>query len=54
MNLPWSHAGLPTLTVTAGTIDGLPMGLQIAAGWQHDEEVLIWGHDIEHALAGMP
>ena len=50
MSLPWSHAGLPTLTLPGHSVDGLPMGLQIAAGWREDEALLIWGHDIEHAL----
>lgn len=51
MNLPWSHAGLPTLTVPAGTIGGLPMGLQLAAGWRRDEELLAWGPEVERAVA---
>ncbi|MDH3745179.1 MAG: amidase [Acidobacteriota bacterium] len=50
MNLPWSHAGLPTLALPAGTIDGLPMGLQLAAGWWEDEALFSWGAQLEHLL----
>ena len=50
MNLPWSHAGLPTLTLPAGRLDGMPMGLQIAASWYCDEELFARGSDLERAL----
>lgn len=44
MNLPWTHAGLPTLVVPAGASrDGLPMGLQLAARFGADEELLALG-----------
>lgn len=53
MNLPWTHAGVPTLTVPAGLDEqGLPMGLQLAAGWQQDELLFGWGKQIEAALRG--
>jgi Asp-tRNA(Asn)/Glu-tRNA(Gln) amidotransferase A subunit family amidase len=48
MSLPWTQAGLPTLAVPAGPGDsGLPIGLQITAGWWKDEELLEWGIGIE-------
>ena len=50
MNLPWTHSGLPTLALPAGTIDGLPMGLQLAARWGEDERLLAWGAEIEASL----
>ena len=51
MSLPWTHAGLPTLTIPAGCGDsGLPIGLQIAAGWWNDEELLDWGIGIEDVV----
>ena len=50
MNLPWSHAGLPTLTLPAGTVDGAPMGVQLAGGWRRDEDLLAWGVRIERTL----
>ena len=52
MNLPWTHAGVPSLTVPAGLDEqGLPMGLQLAAGWQQDELLFGWGKQIEAALS---
>lgn len=43
MNLPWTHAGLPTLALPAGDNQaGLPLGLQLAAGWYQDEKLFDW------------
>jgi Asp-tRNA(Asn)/Glu-tRNA(Gln) amidotransferase A subunit family amidase len=54
MNLPWTHAGVPTLVVPAGaTADGLPMGLQIAGAFGGDEGVLAVGALLEHDLAAV-
>ncbi|HYO11777.1 MAG TPA: amidase [Thermoanaerobaculia bacterium] len=51
MNLPWTHAGVPTLCLPAGRNgDGLPMGLQIAGGLGDDEDLLFWAGDLESAL----
>ncbi len=47
----WTHAGLPTVTLLAGnTTSGLPMGLQIAAGWHQDELLLAWAAALEKEL----
>lgn len=44
MNLPWTHAGLPALSLPAGRAkNGLPLGLQCVGGWQRDEQLLAWG-----------
>ncbi|MEM7111617.1 MAG: amidase [Chloroflexota bacterium] len=52
MNLPWTHAGVPSLNVPVSTNDeGLPMGLQLAAAWQTDEALFSWGKQIEMALS---
>ena len=52
MNLPWTHAGLPTLVLPAGrSRGGLPMGLQLAARFGADEELLAWGIELEGAAA---
>jgi len=53
MNLPWTHAGLPTLTLPAGLApDGLPLGLQCAARFMRDEYLLAWADEIARALNG--
>ncbi|MDQ7027377.1 MAG: amidase [Anaerolineae bacterium] len=52
MNLPWTHSGLPALTVPAGIGDkDLPLGLQICAKFGDDERLLAWASDIESVLA---
>jgi len=51
MNLPWTHSGLPTVVVPAGrSAEGLPMGLQLAARFGSDEELLAAGAAIEAGL----
>jgi Asp-tRNA(Asn)/Glu-tRNA(Gln) amidotransferase A subunit family amidase len=51
MNRPWTHAGLPTLTLPAGADeDGLPLGIQLTARWDRDEALLAWGRGIEQTL----
>jgi Asp-tRNA(Asn)/Glu-tRNA(Gln) amidotransferase A subunit family amidase len=53
MNLPWTHAGLPTVTVPAGAAaNGLPLGLQLAAHFGADETLLAWAQEVEGVLAG--
>ncbi len=43
MNLPWTYAGLPTITVPAGKAgSGLPLGLQLIAPFWADEKLLAW------------
>jgi Asp-tRNA(Asn)/Glu-tRNA(Gln) amidotransferase A subunit family amidase len=52
MNLPWTQAGFPTVCVPSGMNSaGLPLGLQIAADFNRDEELIAWAADIEQALA---
>lgn len=51
MNLPWTHAGLPSVTLPAGrAANGLPLGLQFIGGWQQDEQVLGWASQLEAEL----
>jgi Asp-tRNA(Asn)/Glu-tRNA(Gln) amidotransferase A subunit family amidase len=53
MNLPWTHAGLPTLTLRSGVSLGtLPYGVQFAARFGADEALLYWGAGIEAILDG--
>lgn len=43
MNLPWTHAGLPAITIPAGeAANSLPLGLQLVAGFGADEALLAW------------
>jgi Asp-tRNA(Asn)/Glu-tRNA(Gln) amidotransferase A subunit family amidase len=43
MNLPWTHAGLPVITLPAGRAEnGLPLGLQCVAPFGADEYLLAW------------
>ncbi|MCX5878791.1 MAG: amidase [Deltaproteobacteria bacterium] len=43
MNLPWTHAGMPVITLPAGQAkNGLPLGLQFIAPFGADEELLAW------------
>eukprot|EP00928_Gymnodinium_smaydae_P029972 TRINITY_DN22418_c0_g1_i1.p1 TRINITY_DN22418_c0_g1~~TRINITY_DN22418_c0_g1_i1.p1 ORF type:complete len:486 (-),score=58.46 TRINITY_DN22418_c0_g1_i1:43-1398(-) len=49
--LPWTHAGLPTLSLPAGVSTQnalkLPLGLQFAGRFGADEDLLAWGAMIE-------
>jgi Asp-tRNA(Asn)/Glu-tRNA(Gln) amidotransferase A subunit family amidase len=40
MNLPWTHAGVPAITIPAGTLEGMPIGLQLAGRFGADEQLL--------------
>ena len=43
MNLPWTHAGMPAITLPAGKANnGLPLGLQFVACFGEDEKLLGW------------
>ncbi len=49
MNLPWTHAGLPVVTLPSGlSKEGLPLGLQIIGRWMEDEKLL----NLAEQLAG--
>jgi Asp-tRNA(Asn)/Glu-tRNA(Gln) amidotransferase A subunit family amidase len=52
MNLPWTQAGLPAISLPAGKTDeGLPLGLQVIANWYKDESLLAWAEDIEQVVS---
>jgi Asp-tRNA(Asn)/Glu-tRNA(Gln) amidotransferase A subunit family amidase len=43
MNLPWTHAGMPVITLPAGRAkNGLPLGLQFVAPFGADEYLVAW------------
>lgn len=51
MNLPWTHAGLPTMSLPAGfSKAGLPMGLQITGHWYGDEAMIAAAAQLEAVL----
>ena len=51
MNLPWTQAGMPALTLPIGVgADGLPLGLQIIARAGDDERLLVWAETLETLL----
>jgi Asp-tRNA(Asn)/Glu-tRNA(Gln) amidotransferase A subunit family amidase len=55
MNLPWTHAGLPVVTLPAGTAEnGLPLGLQCIAASHQDEGLLALALRLERCLREGP
>jgi Asp-tRNA(Asn)/Glu-tRNA(Gln) amidotransferase A subunit family amidase len=51
MNLPWTHAGLPTVALPSGDfVASLPLGLQFAGPFGSDEALLALGMAVEHCL----
>jgi Asp-tRNA(Asn)/Glu-tRNA(Gln) amidotransferase A subunit family amidase len=51
MNLPWTQAGFPALTMPCGRDEtGLPLGLQLVARFYDDERLLAWAEVIERSL----
>jgi Asp-tRNA(Asn)/Glu-tRNA(Gln) amidotransferase A subunit family amidase len=53
MNLPWTQAGFPALTMPCGRDEtGLPLGLQLVARFYDDERLLAWAEVIERILDG--
>jgi len=48
MNLPWTHAGMPVITLPSGQAEnGLPLGLQFIAPFGADELLLSWARMLE-------
>jgi Asp-tRNA(Asn)/Glu-tRNA(Gln) amidotransferase A subunit family amidase len=48
MNLPWTHAGMPAITLPAGKAkNGLPLGLQFVARCGEDERLVSFCREIE-------
>jgi Asp-tRNA(Asn)/Glu-tRNA(Gln) amidotransferase A subunit family amidase len=54
MNLPWTHSGLPAVSLPSGfNAFGLPFGLQVVGKWYADEALLSWASGIENILGGL-
>ncbi len=52
MNLPWTHSGMPAITLPSGQApNGLPLGLQFVAATMADEELLAWAEKLVECLA---
>lgn len=51
MNAPWTHAGVPAVTLPAGRVDGLPVGLQLLAAFGADEPLLGVASALERLVA---
>jgi Asp-tRNA(Asn)/Glu-tRNA(Gln) amidotransferase A subunit family amidase len=54
MNLPWTQAGLPVISLPAGkNREGLPLGLQLVGNWHKDESLLFWARDFQRVLSNL-
>ena len=51
MNLPWTHAGMPVISLPHGEADGLPLGFQLVGRFGKDEALLGQAIQVETALA---
>ena len=54
MNLPWTNAGVPTLSIPTGEAEnGLPLAVQFSAPFGADERLLARGEAIEAKVRGV-
>lgn len=52
MNLPWTHAGLPAITLPAGVDDdGLPQGIQVCGRFMRDESLVNLAEELYAVLS---
>lgn len=55
LNLPFTNAGLPTLTLPCGAAEnGLPLAIQLAGRWGADEMLFRWGRLLADLLPKRP
>ncbi len=53
LNGPWTHAGVPTISIPAGrNSDGLPIGLQIAGRYEKDAALLDDAEFVDRVIRG--
>ena len=51
MNLPWTHAGVPAVSLPAGSAaNGLPLGFQCAGRFMQDEHLLAWAEPMSRIV----
>jgi len=47
MNVPWTHVGMPAITLPVGqAANGLPLGLQLVGAAMADEKLVAWAEQI--------
>jgi Asp-tRNA(Asn)/Glu-tRNA(Gln) amidotransferase A subunit family amidase len=51
MNLPWTNAGVPAISVPCGRVGGLPLGLQVVAPFGGDESLVAWSERLAATVA---
>jgi Asp-tRNA(Asn)/Glu-tRNA(Gln) amidotransferase A subunit family amidase len=55
MNLPWTHTGMPAISLPAGfSENALPLGIQLVARFDADEDLLGWAIAFESTLKQSP
>ncbi len=50
MNVPWTHAGAPCITIPSGAVEELPVGLQLTGRFGGDEELFAAAEAVEALL----
>lgn len=47
----WGFAGVPTVSLPAATLEGMPLGFQCIGRYGEDEELLVWAGQLWPCLA---